>query len=93
MGNVIKYKSRELPGPGTGNLAFLPFHGLPMEYFMGAGHGTNSQLIGLQTRNQVFVEDRAIIEGLPGVNAGSMGSTELIDMADYLSGLSRSAGL
>lgn len=78
--NFIRQK---LPTPGTGNLSFMPAFGLPLDWIYGQGTGVFSQL-GFTTP-QVYYKQQQTIDGLQGIEAGSIGQPGLINMSDYLS--------
>ena len=88
--NFIK---RRVPGPGTGDLAFLPSFGLQLDWFTGRGRETQQQLAVLSTTPQVYYQQQQTIDGFEGIEAGTMSSAPLIELDNYLSGLAAQGGL
>jgi hypothetical protein len=88
---LYNYLIRKLPTPGTGNLAFLPAFGLPLDWFQGQGTGVQAQLNVLSDVPQVYQKHHAIVDGMQGIEAGSIGQAGLINMEDYLSSITAGA--
>lgn len=83
---LYTYIRKLLPTPGTGNLAFLPAFTLPLDWFIGAGTGTQEQLTFAVP--QVYYKQAQTVDGFQGIEAGSMVQAPLINLENYLSSLS-----
>lgn len=82
---MYNFTPRELPGPGTGNLAFEPDISLP-GYSVG-GAGTNYPIVFATSQPvQVYYNQRKYLIGLAGEPAGSIVGQPLIDWETYLKG-------
>lgn len=82
-----RYVPREVPGPGTGNFAFLPFQSLPAYSVQGPGiifGGGTSGFDVLQPFPQMYVSQAAKIDGQNGQVYGGVYSQGLIDMDKYI---------
>lgn len=81
-----KYIRQKLPTPGTGNLSFMPAFGLPLDWFLAEGTAVSGQLH--LTSPQVYYRQQQTVQGLEGIEAGSIGQAGLINsLEDYLSGV------
>lgn len=75
----FKFAAKRLPGPGTGNLAFLPFQTLPVHSVGGPGveYGRPFRAIN---EPPVYVERAVPIDGINGITTGDIQLYGLTDM-------------
>lgn len=82
---LYNYIRQKLPTPGTGNLSFMPAFGLPLDWFLGQGATVQGQLEFVTP--QVYYKQQQTVDGMQGIEAGSIGQAGLINLEDYLSTL------
>lgn len=86
--SLYSYIPRQLPGPGVGNFAFMPTHGLPALTAGGPGRSPRENLRATQPPQLYYGQAQgteAIAGG--GVIAGQFVSHGLIDFEAYLANI------
>lgn len=81
--SLYKYTPKRLPGPGTGNFAFEPEFGLPVQLAGGPGTAYFRGFRVTQPQQPYYGQQQTII-GLEGIQAGSIVGQSLIEWDKYL---------
>lgn len=88
---MYAFQLRGLPGPGTGNAAFMPATSLPRFVAGGPGVSYYGGMKAIQ-EPQTYFQKQQTIEGMAGQNVGAFNSQGLIDWDKYIDNLTGARG-